>query len=412
MAGEAARDAGRTHARGGPVSRAAPPVGIDALSFYAPRYVLDLQVLAEVRGVDAHKFSSGLGQERMAVPPPDEDIVTMGASAALPLVREADPSRLQLLLFATESGIDQSKAAALFVHGLLDLPARCRAVEMKEACYAGTAALQLAADWVARRPDREALVIAADVARYDLRSPGEPTQGAGAVAFRVTANPRLVALDPEAGLHAEDVMDFWRPNYRDEALVDGQYSTRVYLSSLLKAWEHYREVSGRSYGDFARFCYHLPFTRMAEKAQARLARASHAAEPDAARLAELVGDSLHYNRDTGNTYAASLYEGLASLLDHSGDDLGGRRLAFFSYGSGCMAEFFSGVAVPGYRAHVRGAAHREMLDTRTELEYQQYEDMFQLALPKDGGEHAFAQYRTGPFRLAGVSQHKRIYEAL
>jgi len=53
-----------------------------------------------------------------------------------------------------------------------------------------------------------------------------------------------------------------------------------------------------------------------------------------------------------------------------------------------------------------------MLESRTELEYQQYEDIFQLALPKDGGEHAFAQYRTGAFRFAGMSQHKRIYEAL
>ena len=211
-------------------------VGIDRISFYTPSYYLDLRTLAAARSAGpeqaellAEKYRKGLGQERMAMPPPDEDIVTMGASAALPVARADGLDGVELLIFATESGVDQSKAAAMYVHGLLDFPSRCRAVEMKEACYAGTAALQLAASWVARHPAKRAMVVAADIARYELRSPGEPTQGAGAVAMLVTAQPRVLALDPESGYHADDVMDFWRPNYRDEALVDGQYSTRVWL---------------------------------------------------------------------------------------------------------------------------------------------------------------------------------------
>lgn len=389
-----------------------PSVGIDAISFYAPSYYLDLRALAETRGVDRNKYLLGLGQEKMAVAPPDEDIVTMGASAAKPLLDMADRNRIAWVFFATETGVDQSKAAALYLHGLLDLPESCRAIELKEACYAGTAALQLAAAWIARRTESLALIVASDIARYELQSPGEPTQGAGAIAMLVAANPRVLALDPEAGYHAEDVMDFWRPNYRDAALVDGQYSTRVYLESLVHAWRRYREASGRGLEDFARQCYHLPFTRIAEKAQMRLARAAGAREPSPEDLRRLVGDSLHYNRVTGNTYAASLYEGLTSLLDTSEEDLGGRRIGLFSYGSGCMAEFFSGVVAPGYRNRLRAAAHRSMLDARIELTYRQYEDIFNLPSPVDGGEHVFAQYRTGPFRLAGFSQHKRVYEAL
>lgn len=205
-------------------------VGIDRLSFYTPRYYLPLEALARQRGVDYEKYRTGLGQEQMGVTPPDEDVVTLAANAAEPLVR-AGTAGIDLLLFATESGIDQSKAAGLFAHGLLGLSPACRVVELKEACYGGTAALQMAAAMVARQPASRALVMASDIARYDLGSPGEPTQGCGAVAMLVTANPRVLALDPEAGLHAEDVMDFWRPNYRDEALVDGKYSTRVYLST-------------------------------------------------------------------------------------------------------------------------------------------------------------------------------------
>jgi hydroxymethylglutaryl-CoA synthase len=387
-------------------------VGIDRLSFYAPAYFLDLHKLAAVRGVDKDKFVLGLGQERMAVPPPDEDVVTMAASAAKPILDADGADTLGLLVFGTETGVDQSKAAAMFVHGLLELPPACRCVEMKEACYAATAGLQLACAWVAAHPDQSAIVLGADIARYDLRSPGEPTQGAGAIAMRVTANPRLLAIDPEQGVHAEDVMDFWRPNYREEALVDGQYSTRVYLASLVTAWERYRAASGRGLDAFRRQCYHLPFTRIAEKAQARLHRAAGLPAPGPEDLRRIVGESLGYNRITGNTYAASLYEGLACLLDTCGEDLGGSRIGLYSYGSGCMAEFFSGVVQPGYRDALFTARHRAIFEARTELDYQPYEDIFQLALPKDGGEHAFAQYRTGPFRFAGMSQHKRIYEAL
>lgn len=387
-------------------------VGIDLISFYTPQYYLDLKTLAEKRGVDFNKFYTGLGQEKMAIPPPDEDIVTMAASAARPILDQTDPDDIELLLFGTESCVDQSKAAAMFAHGLLKLPTRCRGFELKEACYAGTAALQMAIPWALQNPTKKALILASDIARYDLNSPGEPTQGAGAVAMLVSANPRVLAVDPESGLYAEDVMDFWRPNYRDEALVDGKYSMRVYIGALEEAWRQYTTLSGRKFGNMARFCYHLPFTKMAEKAHVRLAKTAGIPELSDEQLGHQIGESLKYNRITGNTYAASLYEGLCSLLDNCAEPLDNKRIALFSYGSGCMGEFYSGVVQQGYRDRLFSAAHKNLLDSRTELTYQQYEDIFQLGFPMDGGDHAFAQYRTGPYRMAGVRQHKRLYESL
>lgn len=385
-------------------------VGIDAISFFSSNYFIDLKTLAAARGVDPEKYYVGIGQEKMAIPPPDEDIVTMGASAARPIVERDGAEGIELLLFATESGIDQSKAGGVFMHGLLGLPARCRTVELKEACYSGTAALQMAAAMVARNPETRALVIASDVARYELGSPGEPTQGCGAAAMLVTANPRVLALDPECGLYTADVMDFWRPNYRDQALVDGKYSTRVYLQALQECWKQYRERSGRGFGDLFRFCYHLPFTRMGEKAHERLAKDCGVALTPAL-LEEQIGDTLHYNRITGNSYAASLYVGLTSLLDVSKTDLAHKRIGLFSYGSGCVGEYFSGVLQPGYRDRVFAERHRQLLENRSELTYRQYEDIYNLAFPTDGGRHTFSRYRTGPYRLAGVHQHKRLYEA-
>ncbi|AKJ65330.1 hydroxymethylglutaryl-CoA synthase [Kiritimatiella glycovorans] len=386
-------------------------IGIDSISFYTAQYAFDLEKLAEARSVDPKKYLQGLGQERMSVAPPDEDAVTLGASAAHPLRRDGKLDDIDLLLFATESGVDQSKAGGLFIHGLLDLPSRCRVLEVKQACYSATAALQLAAAHVRGSPGRKALVIASDVARYELENPGEATQGCGAVAFTVAADPAVLALDPEAGYHAEDVMDFWRPNYRREALVDGKYSTRVYIDTMLHCWRDYAGQSGRGLEDFERFCYHLPFSRMAEKAQVRLARALHA-EADGKRIEEWLEGTREYARVTGNCYAASLYVALTSLLDAPGKDLAQCRLGLFSYGSGCVGEWFSGVVQPGYRQALYTQQHRAMLANREPLTYRQYEDIYHFLLPEDGADHVLPQYRTGPYRLAGISNHKRTYEAV
>src|SRR5690625_1832874 len=135
----------------------------------------------------------------------DEHLVTLGAAAALPVLERAGRDQIRTVLFATETGIDQSKAAGAYAHRLLGLSPNVRVVELKQACYSGTAALQFAAALVARNPAEKVLVIASDVARYELGSSAEPTQGAGAAAFTVSADPALLALEPAAGLFTAEI---------------------------------------------------------------------------------------------------------------------------------------------------------------------------------------------------------------
>ncbi len=385
-------------------------IGIESIAFYVPHYFLDMRKLAEARGVDAEKHVVGLGQEKMAVPPPGEDVVTMAANAAERALETVDRDQVEMVVFATESSVDQSKAAGIYVHALLGLQPHCRVFETKQACYAATAGLQAAAALIARRPKMKALIVAADVARYGLGTPGEPTQGAGAVAMVVSADPKVLVLEPESGTYTEDVMDFWRPNSRDEALVDGKYSVRVYLRALAAAWKQYSEESGREFTDIDRFCYHLPFTTMAEKAHTQLAKVSGHRDRSPEQRQRDIADSLVYNRIVGNTYAASLYIGLTSLLENAQEDLTGKRVSLFSYGSGCVAEFFSGVVPAGYRSALHAAAHREMLDTRVELSYDEYVDFYLRYLPKDPENWEFPAYETGSFRLRAIRDYKRIYE--
>ena len=156
------------------------------------------------------------------------------------------------------------------------------------------------------------------------------------------------------------------------------------------------------------FFYHLPFTRMAEKSQSQLARFTKS-ECTAEALNAKIEPSLHYNRIIGNSYTASMYIGLISLLDNAEEDLSGKRIAFFSYGSGCVAEFFTGTVVAGYQQHLHRQQHRRLLAERSELSYPEYLDLYNFEYPTDGGDHQFPEQTQGRFRLAGINQHKRIY---
>ncbi len=386
-------------------------VGIDTLAFYTSRYALDHATLGQARGVDPDKYYAGLGQKMMSVPPPGEDIVTMAANAAKEALQGYDLNDIEMVLFATESGIDQSKAAGIYVHELVGLPPRCRVLELKQACYSATGALQLAIPYLRQNPNKKILLIASDIARYGLETAGESSQGAGAIAMVLSANPRVIAFDTEYGVITESVMDFWRPNYLHEALVDGKYSSKLYLSMLEKSWQQYRALSGRSIADHAHFCYHNPVPRLVEKAHQSLLKINgYEVSPEVSQ--EHIEPSLKYGRLTGNSYTASLYIGLASLLDHVKEDLSGKRIGFYSYGSGCVAEFFSGVVQPGYRQALHTNYHAQLFNARSLLSYEQYESFYRFKYVEDGSEQQIPNYYTSDFRLASLNKHKRLYQKI
>jgi hydroxymethylglutaryl-CoA synthase len=127
-------------------------------------------------------------------------------------------------------------------------------------------------------------------------------------------------------------------------------------------------------------------------------------------IARAIGQTTAYNTVVGNSYTASMYLGLAALLDQA-DDLSGRPVGFLSYGSGSVAEFFAGTVVAGYQEHLRTKAHLEAIDRRRPVDYAGYRALHERAFPTDGGDHSTPAQTTGPFRLAGISGHKRIYQA-
>lgn len=384
-------------------------IGIDKIGFATSQYVLNMDDLATSRGVDPDKFSKGLLLKALSITPITEDIVTLGAAAADSILTDDDKATIDMVIVATESGIDQSKAAAVYVHHLLGIQPFARSVEMKEACYSATAALDYAKLHVTANPDSKVLVVASDIARYGINTPGESTQGSGSVAMLVTANPRILELQNDSLAQTRDIMDFWRPNYSTTPFVNGMYSTKQYLDMLKTTWAEYQKRSGKKLADFAAFCFHIPFPKLALKGFNKVMDKSL---PDdvKARLKENFEHSITYSQRIGNIYTGSLFLGLLSLLENSTSLKAGDQIALFSYGSGAVAEIFTAKLVDGFKTHLR-QDRLEDLARRTSISVKEYETLFyEEADLDDQGDATFSDYLTGPFALTGITEHQRMYQ--
>ena len=178
-------------------------VGIDAISYYVPQLYLSIEDLAKLRNIEYAKLNKGLGLHRMAVPDMNEDAASFAANALLRLIRDnnINPKEIGRVYLGTESALDASKPTATYAIEAVEdalqndsqerLFSNCDVVDMTFACIGAVDALQNCLDWVRANPSRKAVVIASDVSKYELNSTGEYTQGAGAVAVLVTANPSI-----------------------------------------------------------------------------------------------------------------------------------------------------------------------------------------------------------------------------
>jgi len=380
-------------------------VGIDGISVYVPKLYLELggewaRARASAAGTDvatlAQKLSKGIGVRRMAIPDAHEDSATMAAMAAKRLIDRLglDPTDIGYLAVGTETTVDQSKSIGAYVLGMLSrhygVPlSHVGCPQIQFACIGATYALEAACALVRSGAlrGRSALVIATDVARYPKGDPGECTQGAGAVAMRVSAAPRLLELD---GIHwptiSLDERDFFRPNWSSEAVVDGHYSVDLYLECVDRALCAALEAGGNEVAgqllESDHFLFHTPFPRMAEYAAARLyrrlaglreanatpARGSaseeRAVDREVQRTAEFQAwfdtrckPALGLLGDIGNVYSGALYLSLASLLEGLAERAAAaRRFTLFSYGSGASAKLFSAVLPPASVVQATGLA--------------------------------------------------------
>lgn len=363
-------------------------VGIESIHGYCGELALDIKTLFEARGLDLTRFSNLL-MEKKSVALPCEDPVTYAVNAAKPLIDElapADKDRIELVITASESGLDFGKSLSTYVHSYLCLSPHCRLFEIKQACYAGTAALQMAAHWVASNvsPGAKALVIATDIARAAARGTySEPSQGVGAVALVVSAKPEILTLDMGAtGYHSYEVMDTCRPEFQLE-LGDPDLSLLSYLDCAEKCYQAYSQtVAGADLQKtFNYLAFHTPFGGMVKGAHRRLMRkftGATTAEIEA-DFEQRVRPSFKYCVQVGNIYSATLYLALCGLID-SIELTAPKRIGLFSYGSGCSSEFFSGILKPTAKSKLTHLNMGQAVAGRLDIDMATYEKILNLDL--------------------------------
>jgi len=345
---------------------------------------------AKARDVDPKKYTQGLGQVRMAVATPMEDTVTMAVNAARKALDnfDVDYADIGTLVVGTESGVDHSKPVAVYVHEALGLRSNCQTYETKHACFGAMAAVFSANDWITcgRADGSKALIVASDIARYPIGDPGEPTQGAGAVAMVISDKPNLLQFDPEiSGHYTKQVMDFWRPLYSTTAFVDGHYSIDCYLNalegSLLDALDKATIPELYKMDRLQACIYHVPFAKMAAKAHHRHFEidAEQKIDKESERFtdvrksfSEKTGRWLSLNSIVGNIYTGSLFLSLIDLLrNNTTSEL--MQISMFSYGSGCAASMNIAYPTPGFERFRHKIDPEPELNARRKMSIDQYE---------------------------------------
>jgi len=423
-------------------------VGIDDIAIYIPRLYIDAADFAKARGLDPVKLQKGLGVSQMAIVDSNQDPACLAANACLKIMQKnkLSPEDIGRLYVSTESAFDESKAMNSYVIGMLEQVygqgafEHCGGIETKFACVSGSYALYDNANWIrADEADgKAALVVVSDIAKYDIGSSGEMTQGAGAVVMLLNDNPRLMAFDPKVtSTSIKDEYDFYRPFGKETPIVHGQYSNLLYMIQVRKALDAYKKKAvstglikiepGETILDYMDYInMHLPYSNMGKKALAYMVRHEWRQLPRWKKILQEIGmdepvpkdprgtiesvlsdaefmakdheftklfsktpefqeiyesklsSSLIASSMIGNLYTASLYLGFRSSLEfeyQKGIDLEGKRVGFGSYGSGASAMVFSGVIQPEYKEVVKNMNLEVEIGDRKRLTLDEYESL-------------------------------------
>ncbi|EJQ38408.1 polyketide biosynthesis 3-hydroxy-3-methylglutaryl-ACP synthase pksG [Bacillus cereus BAG5X1-1] len=365
-------------------------VGIEMMNVFGGTAYLDVMELARYRNLGIDRFENLLMKEK-TVALPFEDPVTYAVNAAMPILEslsEAEKDRIEMLITCTESGIDFGKSISTYVHQYLGLNRNCRLLEIKQACYSGTAGFQMAVNFILSQvsPGAKALVIATDISRFTAVGKGgtastglsfaEPSGGAGAVAMLVSEIPNVFQVDVGAnGYYGYEVMDTCRPVPDSEA-GDADLSLLSYLDCSEQAFlEYQKRVSGVDYQKtFQYLAFHTPFGGMVKGAHRNMMRKIVKAKPAEieADFNQRVMPGMKYCQRVGNIMGATVFLSLASTIDQ-GQINTANRIGIFSYGSGCCSEFYSGVITRQGQEHQKRFEIERQLNERYQLSMEEYE---------------------------------------
>ncbi|MGL6127541.1 hydroxymethylglutaryl-CoA synthase family protein [Chryseobacterium artocarpi] len=406
--------------------------GIEAASYYVPSLYLEIKDLAEKRGIEPAKLEKGLGLHKMGFPDVHEDTATFAAEALLKLIKDynINPREISRIYLGTESALDAAKPTASYAMQMVEkvLEAEfgervfrnCDVVDMTFACIGAVDALHNALDFVRVNPDKKAIVIASDYAKYELASSGEYTQGGGAVSLLISSNPDLLEIENHWGVATESVFDFFKPRrqykredlngapdafpdkieiFTDEPVFDGQYSNQCYQDRIREAYQHYKEITGeeKPYENWHYIIFHLPYAFHGKRVFIEIYSLENGLSYGTPDEQKAVAKSENYlqlinqkiektqraSSEIGNMYTASIFMAFLSGLETSfneNEDLSGKEIGFFGYGSGSKSKVFAGKISDKWKTVVEKWDLFENLKNRTAVDFETYEKLHRKQL--------------------------------
>ena len=303
-------------------------------------------------------------------------------------------------------------------------------VDTVNACYGGTNALFNAINWVESSAwdGRDAIVCAGDIALYK-KGNARPTGGAGCVAMLIGPDAPLAFEPGKRGTYMQHAYDFYKPDLTSEyPVVDGQYSVTCYTEAVDACYNAYnaREASLQKNGitngvhessddaktpldRFDHVLFHSPTCKLVAKSYARLLYNDYVTTPENPAFESVPQDlrdisykqslsdktvektfmtlskkkfqarvqpSIQVPTMCGNMYCASVYGSLVSLLSNvPSEQLKGRRVGIFSYGSGLASSFFSMKVVGDVSEMVEALNLQDRLEARRTVPPETYDEV-------------------------------------
>ena len=362
-----------------------------------------------------------------------EDIYSIALTTLSSLFRKynVDPKSIGRLEVGTETLLDKSKSVKTVLMQLFESSgnSNVEGVDTVNACYGGTNALFNSVNWMESSAwdGRDAIVVAGDIALYK-KGAARPTGGAGCVAMLIGPDAPVVVEPGLRGSYISHAYDFYKADLTSEyPLVDGHFSIKCYTEAVDKCYKEYNkrektlksQANGTTNGVHAepetpldRFdymCFHAPTCKLVSKSYARLLFNDYLENPEnpifaevpkelkdmpydqtisdktvektfvnlaKKRFASRVQPSIEVPTMCGNMYCASVYGSLISLLCNvPSDDIQGKRIAIFSYGSGLASSMFS-LKVRGSTDEIRKQVDlHKRLDARRTVPPEVYDEM-------------------------------------
>ncbi|KAL8654217.1 MAG: hypothetical protein Q9226_003520 [Calogaya cf. arnoldii] len=412
-------------------------VGIKALEIYFPSQCVDQAELEKFDGVSEGKYTIGLGQTKMAFCDDREDIYSLSLTTVSSLLRKysIDPKSVGRLEVGTETLLDKSKSVKSVLMQLFEPSGNTNieGIDTVNACYGGTNAIFNAINWIESSAwdGRNAIVCTGDIALYK-KGNARPTGGVGCVAMLIGPDAPLAFEPGKRGSFMKHAYDFYKPDLTSEyPTVDGPFSVQCYIEAVDQCYRRYNEreatlqTNGVSNGvhkpeeslnspldRFDHMVFHAPTCKLVAKSYARLLYNDFLAEPEnplfesvpreildldyassitdktiektfmalaKKKFAVRVQPGIQVPTMCGNMYTASVYGSLVSLLSNvSGEDIVGKRIGIFSYGSGLASSLFSLRVVGDVSEMVTKVDLQKRLDARRVVEPKVYDEMCNL----------------------------------